>query len=83
MGNRLERARNLTIWNVPVATSQALEKMVQRAMLLQCTIQDGQLWLTDGKQTVQVDLVRLKEGSNNLAAYLPFQYLRQQLFSLA
>ncbi|MCD6026895.1 MAG: YaeQ family protein [Solimicrobium sp.] len=63
MGNRMERAKNLTIWNVPVATSQALEKMVQRAMLLQCTIQDGQLWLTDGERTVQVDLVSLKEGS--------------------
>ena len=60
MGNRLERAKNLTVWNVPVATSQALEKMAQRTMQLQCTIQDGQLWLTDDTQTVQVDLVKLK-----------------------
>jgi len=60
MGNRLERAKNLTVWNVPVETSQALVKLAQRNMQLQCTIQDGQLWLTDHEQTVQVDLVCLK-----------------------
>jgi len=61
VGNRLDRAKNLTVWNVPVATSQALEKMAQRNMQLQCTIQDGQLWLTDETQTVQVDLLSLKQ----------------------
>jgi len=60
IGNRLERAKNLTVWNVPVATAQALEKMAQRNMQLQCTIQDGQLWLTDETNSVQVDLVNLK-----------------------
>jgi len=29
--------------------------MAQRTMQLQCTIQDGQIWLTDGAETVQVD----------------------------
>jgi uncharacterized protein YaeQ len=29
--------------------------MAQRSMQLQCTIQDGQVWLTDGQQTVQVE----------------------------
>jgi len=60
IGNRLERAKNLTVWNVPAATAQALEKMAQRNMQLQCTIQDGQLWLTDETNSVQVDLVNLK-----------------------
>ena len=62
IGNRLERAKNLLVWNLPVATSQALQKMAQRSMQLQCTIQDGQLWLTDDSQTVQVDLVSLKQA---------------------
>ena len=61
IGNRLERAKNLTVWNVPAATSQALEKMAQRSMQLQCTIQDGQLWLTNDAETVQVDLQSLKQ----------------------
>jgi len=28
--------------------------MAQRSMQLQCTIQDGQIWLTDGVTTVEV-----------------------------
>jgi len=61
IGNRLERAKNLTVWNVPANTAQLLEKMAHRNMQLQCTIQDGQLWLTDDVNTVQVDLVSLKQ----------------------
>lgn len=60
IGQRLVRAKNLIVWNIPPAISQALEKMAQRSMQFQCTIQDGQLWLTDDTQTVQVDLVSLK-----------------------
>jgi uncharacterized protein YaeQ len=29
--------------------------MAKRNMQLQCTIQDGQVWLTDGLETVQVE----------------------------
>ena len=29
--------------------------MAQRNMQLQCTIQDGQIWLTDGSETVLVE----------------------------
>ena len=61
IGSRLERAKNLTVWNVPADISQRLEKMAQRTMQLQCTIQDGQLWLTDGTESVQVDLVSFKK----------------------
>ena len=61
IGNRLERAKNLTVWNVPTETAQALEKIAQRSMQLQCTIQDGQLWLTNETETVQVDLQSLKQ----------------------
>lgn len=61
IGNRLERAKNLTVWNLPVLISQALEKMARRNMQLQCTIQDAQLWMTDDELTVQVDLVSLKQ----------------------
>jgi hypothetical protein len=35
------------------ATEQ-LGKMAQRTMQLQCTIQDGQIWLTDGTTTVEI-----------------------------
>jgi uncharacterized protein YaeQ len=29
--------------------------MAKRSMQIQCTIQDGQVWLTDGVDTVQVE----------------------------
>ena len=60
IGSRLERAKNLTVFNLPSATSQALEQLAQRNMQLQCTIQDGQIGMTGGDQTVQIDLETFK-----------------------
>jgi uncharacterized protein YaeQ len=62
ISGKLERARNLTVVNVPAATSAALSRLAQRAMQLQCTIQDGQIWLTDGAATVQIDLEHIRPG---------------------
>jgi uncharacterized protein YaeQ len=55
LANKVERAQKISIINIPAETSAQLEQMAQRSMQLQCTIQDGQVWLTDGQQTVQVE----------------------------
>jgi uncharacterized protein YaeQ len=55
LASKLERARKISIINIPAETSSQLEQMAQRSMQLQCTIQDGQVWLTDGERTVQVE----------------------------
>jgi uncharacterized protein YaeQ len=55
LANKISRARNVTIVNIPAATSAALEKLAKRSMQLQCTIQDGQIWVTDGVDTVLVE----------------------------
>ena len=60
ISNMVERARNLTVINLPSAISLALAKLAQRSMQLQCTIQDGQTWLTGDGETVQLDLTLLK-----------------------
>lgn len=60
IGSRIERAKNLRIINVPHTTSAALAKMAQRNMQLQCTIQDGQTWITANDETVQIDLTSWK-----------------------
>ncbi len=60
IGSRIDRAKNLTVFNLPSATSVALEKLAQRNMQLQCTIQDGQIWITGNDETVQVDLTMVK-----------------------
>lgn len=59
--DKVGRARNLRIINVPSASSLALAKLAQRSMQLQCTIQEGQIWFSGGEQTVQLELDVLKE----------------------
>jgi uncharacterized protein YaeQ len=60
LGSRVERARNLTVLNLDSDTSLALSKLAQRTMQLQCTLQDGQIWLTANGETVAIELATLK-----------------------
>jgi uncharacterized protein YaeQ len=55
IANKLERAKNLTVINLPAEASVQLEQLATRNMQLQCTIQDGQVWLTDSVDTVLVE----------------------------
>jgi uncharacterized protein YaeQ len=57
---KLERAQNLTVINLPPAATQALAKLAQRTMQLQCTIQDGQIWLADDNARIEVSPITLK-----------------------
>ena len=57
---QFERQKNLTIINLPVESTREIAKLAQRTMNLQCTIQDGQVWLSDGAASVQVERVILK-----------------------
>jgi uncharacterized protein YaeQ len=54
LASKIDRAKNVSVVNIDAESSAALEQMVQRTMQLQCTIQDGQIWLTDGTTTVEV-----------------------------
>ena len=58
--SQFERLKNLTVINLPVENTRAIAKLAQRNMQLQCTIQDGQVWLSDGNESVQVERVMLK-----------------------
>ena len=49
------RHDNLVVINLAIASTKALATLAQRNMNLQCTIQDGQVWLTDGALSVQVE----------------------------
>ena len=60
---QFERQKNLAIINLPVESTRALAKLAQRSMNLQCTIQDGQVWLSDGASSVQVERVVLKAAA--------------------
>jgi uncharacterized protein YaeQ len=62
--DKLDRAGNLTVINLPAASSEAMARLAQRNMRLQCTIQDGQVLLTDGQNTAQVEPVTLKAAQS-------------------
>jgi uncharacterized protein YaeQ len=57
--NKLTRLRNLQVWQIPAAQSQALAALAQRSMQLQVTVQDGQVWIADDQHNVEVDPVLL------------------------
>jgi uncharacterized protein YaeQ len=54
-----KRQKNLTIFNVAQASSIALTKLTKRTMQVQCTIQDGQIWLSDDKENVVVEVMKM------------------------
>lgn len=64
IASKVDRAKNLSVFNLPAATSQALAKLAQRNMQLQCTIQDGQVWINGEGESIQIDLVQLKAPAN-------------------
>lgn len=59
----LDKLPNLRVRQVPAEASAALAQLARRTMTLQCTVQDGAIWLGDGAETVQFELVELKAAT--------------------
>ena len=55
----LVRLPNFSAFAVPPDASQALARLAQRTMQLQCTVQDGHVWFSNATDTVAVTLVAL------------------------
>jgi len=60
---KLECIDNLSVVNIQSDMSKQLAKLAQRNMQLQCTIQDGQVWLADDVESVGIDLAVWKPWS--------------------
>lgn len=56
----LQRAKNLSVYQVGTA---GLAALAERTMKLHCMIQEGQIWLTSGEETVQLDVEVWKQSS--------------------
>jgi uncharacterized protein YaeQ len=52
---QLERFDNLGVYSLPDPAVSELGKLVQRNMRLDCTVQDGRLWLSAGDGMVQLE----------------------------
>ena len=58
----VERCANLSVVQLPVAACRELAKQAERNMQLNCTIQEGQVWLADAQNSVLVEPVVLKSA---------------------
>ncbi|OQW51753.1 MAG: hypothetical protein A4C66_13940 [Nitrospira sp. HN-bin3] len=58
----LDRLKNLVVILLPIESVRSLAGMANPGMQLQLTIQDEQVWIADGTQTLHVELQRLKSG---------------------
>ena len=63
LDNRIHRAKNLTVRYVAQSTTRELAALAQRTMKLQCTIQDGQAWISNGDTSVEVHWANIKEAA--------------------
>jgi len=51
---RITRLRNLQVWRLPAEQSQALAGLAQRSMQWQVTVQDGHVWVSDDRHSVEL-----------------------------
>jgi uncharacterized protein YaeQ len=56
----LNKFEKLTIEQFETTTCESLVKLLSRNMEFQCSIQDGQLWLTSGDETLLIETKKLK-----------------------
>lgn len=64
-GPSLARYDKLSVINLPGEETRALADIEQRTLQLQCTLQDGQVWLTADGQELQLTPVAWKAASND------------------
>jgi uncharacterized protein YaeQ len=55
----LSRLRNLRVLSLLDEQADALTALADRSMSLQCTVQDGQVWFTNGPTTALIELREL------------------------
>ena len=55
------RLRNLAVLTVPSEQVEALATLSQRTMHLQCSVQEGSVWIGDAERQVQLDVAVLMQ----------------------
>ena len=57
--SKITRADNIAVWQIETEQSQALARLAERTVQLQVTVQDGTVWLSTGKESVEITPKRL------------------------
>lgn len=63
VSERLAPCRNLTVMQLAPEATRALANLAGRNMKLNCTIQEGQVWIADEKDSVAVELLPIKAAA--------------------
>ncbi len=56
IASKLTRAKNLAVMKIEPETAEALERLCERTMHLQVTIQDGEIWMRSASDAVEAKL---------------------------
>jgi uncharacterized protein YaeQ len=59
VSGKLARTRNLEVWRIAPEIAEAMEKLCERTMQLQVTIQEGEIWMRNATDAVQVSMACL------------------------
>ena len=62
--SKVSRASNLQVFQIAPDVAKALEPLCERTMQLQVTIQDGEIWLRNDADSVQVGIEQLFGNPN-------------------
>ena len=62
IATKITRLRNLEVWRLPSEQAQGLAALAQRGMQWQVTVQDGQIWVSDGTRSVEIQPEPLWRG---------------------
>lgn len=57
--NAINQLNNVSVEQFPLPVCEALTALVNRSMEFQCSIQDGQLWLTAEDNTLLIETEKL------------------------
>lgn len=55
----LQKLAGLTVWRIEPEASETLAAMARRTMQIQASIQDGEVWITDGERDLHLRPLRL------------------------
>ncbi len=58
-GAKLARTKNLIVWRIDNDCAEQLERLCQRTMQLQLTIQDGDIWMRNDDDAVAIRLEKI------------------------
>lgn len=61
LANKLTRAPKVAVWQIEPAQSQALAALCERSMQWQVSIQDGTVWVSSDRGTVEIAPKQLKD----------------------